>query len=115
MRPGLYDWPPQYAGDTGDTMAFVVLANDIPTDLTGATIKMQVRDCVSRAPVLDLSSAIGAAIVITDPTNGKFRVGYYQVPDLPGAFRYDLEITSSAGAVKTYLQGSFIIEGDVTK
>lgn len=115
MRPGTFDWPPQYAGDTVRPYQFLILENDEPVAITGCTIRMQVRASQSEAPILDLSSAVGASIVITDGPNGAFRVGNFRNPQTCGSFTYDLEVTFPDGRVQTYFRGSYVIEGDITR
>lgn len=114
MRPGLYDWPPQYAGDTADALSFTIQRNSVAVDLTDASIKMQVRACAGQLPILDLSTTDGTSIVITDAINGIFRVGYHPVPTMAGAYQYDVQVTFPTGDVKTYFKGSYVIEGEVT-
>ena len=114
MRPGTFDWPAQYAGDTADTIGFTVVQDDIPVVLTGAQIRMQVRASVGSAPILDLSIA-GGQIAIVDGGNGIFRVGNYLNPATPGSYIYDLEVSFPDGRVKTYFRGSYVIESEVTR
>jgi len=116
MRPGIFDWPAQYAGDTAGSQSFTITRNELPIDLTGAVVRMQVRECGRPIPILSLSSAAGGTgIVIVDAPNGMIRVGYFRNPPAPGAYVYDLEVTFADGTVKTYLRGSYTIDGEVTQ
>ena len=115
MLPGTFDWPAQYAGDTAGAQSFNISRNGIPINLTGAVVRMQVRECGRPIPVLDLASNDGVSIVITDAESGMFRVGYYRNPPAPGSYVYDLEVTFPDGSVKTYLRGSYTIAGEVTQ
>ena len=115
MRPGTFDWPPQYSGDTVSQYQFLILENGEPVSITGSTIKMQVRASRSEPPILDLSTADGVSIVITDGPNGTLRVGNFRNPEVSGAFSYDLEVTFPDGRVKTYFRGSYVIDGDITR
>lgn len=114
MRPGLFDWPPQYAGDTADTISFTVERNGEAVDLTGSSIRMQVRECVRHVPILSLSTDDGVSIVVTDGPSGKFRVGQYKIPTASGSYQYDVEVTFPDGVVKTYLKGNYVIDGEIT-
>lgn len=114
MLPGLFDWPAQYAGDTAGAQSFTIMRNGLPINLTDAVVRMQVRECGRPVPILDLTSEDGQSIVITDALAGKLRIGYYRNPPAPGSYVYDLEVTFPDGQVKTYLKGSYTIEGEVT-
>lgn len=114
MRPGTFDWPAQYAGDTADTIGFTMVQGGVPVVITGAQIRMQVRQNAQADPVLDLSTA-GGEIAILDGENGTFRVGNYRNPSSAGSFVYDVEVTFPDGRVKTYFRGSYVIEGEVTR
>jgi len=115
MRPGTFDWPVQYAGDTARPLSFTILEGGEPVDITGCQIRMQVRSCLGEDPILDLSVSDGLSIAITDATNGRMRVGNYPNPQVSGAFVYDLEVTFPDGRVQTFFRGSYVIEGDVTR
>lgn len=116
MRPGTFDWPAQYAGDTARPLSFTIIEGGEPVDISNCQIKMQVRSCrAGELPILDLSSQDGVSIAITDGPNGMFRVGNYLNPVVSGAFIYDLQMTFPDGRVHTYFRGSYVIDGDVTQ
>lgn len=115
MRPGTFNWPVQYAGDTARPWQFTIKEGEDTVDITDCQIKMQVRGCDGKPPILDLSTDDGLSIAITDAPNGMFRVGHFQNPSLPGAYSYDLQVSFPDGRVQTFLRGHYIIEGEVTK
>lgn len=115
MRPGTFDWPVQYAGDTARPLSFSILEGGDPVNITGCTVRMQVRSCPGEEPILDLSSDDGLSIAITDGPGGQLRVGNYANPQVNDAFIYDLEVTFPDGRVQTFFRGSYVIEGDVTR
>lgn len=115
MLPKTFDWPAQYAGDTASTVNLIILDGEVPVDISGSLIEMQVRPASGKAPVLELSTADGLSIAITDGPNGMFRVGLHQNPETAGAFIYDIQVTFVTGRVQTYFRGSYLIEDDVTR
>ncbi|MBO9431602.1 hypothetical protein [Sulfitobacter sp. R18_1] len=114
MMPGCYDWPAQYSGDTAWPFTLVFNKYGEPTDLSGAVIKMQVRNSRTGAVVLELTSAVSAGIDITSVTKGEATIGNYEVPDVPGVHVYDLQIIFPDNVVRTYLHGHYPIHKQVT-
>ena len=101
-----------YNNDTYEGCNFEVLVNELPLDLTSATIEMQVRINRNTDPVIDIDTASG--ITITDATAGKFKIDKQVFSAEPDIYEYDIQITLSGGEIKTYIKGRFIIEGDIT-
>lgn len=102
-------------GDTFDEVAFSIAINGVPVDLTGATIKMQLKKNDNLLiPILSLTSAGSAGITITSPTGGLFKINS-QIIDIEAFnYVYDIQFTLASGVVKTYISGNFIIQKDVT-
>ena len=86
----------------------------ISHDLTGASIKFQVKRRRSdRTALLEFNTANGG-IVIADAVAGLISIGK-QTIDLPaGVYYYDIEITLGSGDVITVQEGSWEIVADVT-
>jgi hypothetical protein len=87
-----------------------------PFVLTGWTARMQVRARrAAGAPLLDLTSTPAAGIVIASNVL-TVTVTAAQTAALPaGRAVYDVEIVSPAGEVTRLVEGSFIVEGEVTR
>lgn len=103
-------------GDTFDEVAFQLNINDAAVNLTGATIRMQLRKNYSdTAAALSLTSVASAGITITNAAAGQFKINT-QIIDIPVYnYVYDIQITLSSGVVKTYVQGGFNITNEVTR
>ena len=102
-----------YNNDTYNGCLVEVIVNTVPLNLTGASIKMQVRKIRENAPVIEIDTDAG--ITITDAANGKFQIDEQVFTvETPGTFLYDIEITLLDGTVKTYVKGNFVITGDIT-
>jgi len=93
---------------------FQLKANDIPIDLTGAFVEIQVRQTpTSSTAVMTLDSndngiTLGGVdlnqITINSP-----------VTATAGGYVYDMTIQFPNGNVKTYIWGSFIVYADITQ
>jgi hypothetical protein len=103
-------------GDTFDQVNFELKVNGIAKNLTGATIRMQLRKSADEATTaLSLTSVANAGITITSPLNGLFRINT-QIIDIPVFdYEYDVEITFSDATVKTYISGYFTITQEITR
>jgi hypothetical protein len=103
-------------GDTFDEVAFQLKINDTVVDLTGATIKMQLRKSYSdTAAALSLTSVSSAGITITDAVTGQFKINSQIIDIEVYNYVYDIQITLASGVVKTYVQGGFNITNEVTR
>ena len=103
-------------GDTFDEVVFQVKINNIVVDLTGATIKMQLRKNYSdTSAALSLTSVSSAGITITDAATGQFKINSQIIDIEVYNYVYDIQITLASGVVKTYVQGGFNITNEVTR
>lgn len=75
-------------------------------DLTGATILAQLRKSATSSTSVTLDAEI------TDDVNGVFTFGQEEA-DTGGV--YDVQITMSGGAVRTYLGGQLLVSQDVSR
>lgn len=103
-----------YAGDK-NRFAVEITAADTPVNLAGAEITTQ-----ARLTRLDDNVAVAAEIEPVDLENGKFMISWGDVRTLLGdaaAWRgvWDLQIRFSDDLPETYLAGSFLARGDVTR
>jgi hypothetical protein len=103
-------------GDTFSLVAFRIKKNGTDINLTGATIRMQLRknyEDVSAA--LSLTSVSSAGITITDAATGQFKINTQIINIEVYNYVYDIEIALSSGEVKTYIKGGFNVTPEVTR
>jgi hypothetical protein len=85
-----------------------------PVDLTGATVRSQVRERYDDAsPIVSFTTAIDA-----DPTTGIFTLSLTDAQTAAFSFTkalYDIEIVYSDASVDRILQGNVILSKEVTK
>jgi hypothetical protein len=110
-----YTIPPALRGDTWPGIASITIqTSGVPVSLSGANIKMQLREDIDSPVALELSTNNGG-ITITDPLNGVFQLPP-QIIDVPfDTYNYDIQVTFPNGTVKTYLAGTWQITPDVTE
>lgn len=86
-----------------------------PVDLTGATARMQVRDSIGGALLLELTSDNGG-LAITGAGTLTRTLSAAQTAALTWAEGvYDLEIEYADGTVQRYLQGAVTVSREVTR
>jgi len=103
-------------GDTFNEVAFEVKKNGTAINLTGATIKMQLRKQYSDvSAVLSLTSVGSAGITITNATAGQFKINAQIIDIEVFNYVYDIQFTLSNGEVKTYVKGGFNVTPEVTR
>lgn len=88
-----------------------------PIDITGADIRMQIRQHITDLTVLAEYSVTTTHITITDAVNGVFTVNIPAADTAPLEFRdatYDIEIVL-AGIVDKVVRGKAFVELSVTR
>lgn len=108
-----YNFNPHVKGDTYRGTKFTITIGGDPADLTGASIRMQLRTQPMH-PVKSEISTANSMISITDPTAGEFTINKVKIDFPAGNYYYDCEITFADGSVKTYFGGRFPIVQDIT-
>jgi len=101
-------------GDTFDEVAFSIKINNIALDLTGATIKMQLKKSSNSPASLSLTSVSSAGITITSPSAGLFKINEQIIDIEVFNYAYDIQLTLASGVVKTYVSGTFNITKEIT-
>lgn len=101
-----------YKNDTL-SLNFEMKVNDVPLDLTGSTIRLQVRPSAG-SNTLTLSLTAGNGINITGTDSNIVTINKL-ITIAAGDYVYDLEIQFANGEVKTYVQGAFKVTEDITK
>lgn len=115
-RPAIFDFPAHYQSDglSSFTITLRHRGGD-PVDLTGATVRMQLRSQLTNAVEYTFGTSRANSELIIEPD------GVIRFPDInswgikPGKYWYDLEVTDSRGFVRTYLRGSWNVNNDVTR
>jgi hypothetical protein len=102
-------------GDTFEAVNFALVKNSVVVNLTGATIRMQLRSECGGLIALSLTSVANAGITITNAAGGLFRINQQIINIASGNYLYDLEILFADNTVKTWLSGEFLIECDITR
>lgn len=114
MTPGIYNFTEVVKGDVFDEKTLTITKGITPINLTGATIKMDIRI----KPGYDYAKRLStenSGITITNATGGVFKINKF-ICDIDAAvYRYDIQITFQNGDVKTYLAGTFTVLQDVTR
>lgn len=100
-------------GNTFEQMPFELLQNNVPIDLTGAEIKMQLRKECNGVVYLELDQDNG--ITITDAVNGRFQIDEQIINIAAGNYKYDIRITFGDGTVKTWIKGDFLVICNITQ
>jgi len=83
-----------------------------PIDLQNATIYIHVRKGCGGTLALSLTN--GDGLTITGADNNQISIS--KLVDIEkGTYKWDLQVTYSSGIVKTYIEGEFVVQDDVTK
>jgi hypothetical protein len=100
--------------DTYSGVEFTVLVNNVALNLTGYTMKMQVRKRYGDIAVITIDTTKG--LTITSAAAGKFKIDsqIFSVA-IPDTYLYDIQFTDLDKNIKTYISGNFTIIGDVTQ
>jgi hypothetical protein len=110
-----YDFKDQVRGDTFKGAEFEVLENGVAVNLANYRIRMHLRTAADSTQIQHLFDTDNATITITDALAGKF-VLEPVIINLPARmYVYDIEFTSPAGVVRTWVRGNFPIVADVTR
>lgn len=109
MTPGTYN----LALYRGDTYSWTIkvwqdAAHTVPTDLTGATAKAEIRDRTGGTTIVPLTCTL------TPPNTIVMKLATAQWTGMPPAGVWDLQITYADGTVTTVLAGSVTVTPDVT-
>ena len=113
MTPAIANYKNFVRGDTIDERLFTIKKTinsvESPVDLTSCSIKVDfvfLNTCIRKQ--------LGDGLTMIDAAQGKFKIDSFSLSKA-GTWDYDIEITFTNGAVKTWVKGEIIIENDVTK
>lgn len=102
-------------GDTWAGITVEFLIDSDPVDLSGATIKMQLRKSYCDSVIALEFLTEDSTIVIDNPLTGTFSVEPRIIDIAAKQYVYDLEVTLASGRVVTIVQGKFTILPTVTR
>jgi len=110
-----YNIPPALRGDTWPGIVSITIqTSGVPVSLSGASIKMQLREDIDAPVALELSTDNGL-IINTKPLSGTFQIPP-QIINIPfGTYNYDIQVTFPNGIVTTYIAGTWLITPDITQ
>lgn len=115
MAQQTYNIPDHVKGDTFEGVQFNVTVNGSALNLTGATIKMQLKPNANPGTTATLTLDTTDGITITDAVNGQFEIDQQVIDIAADCYYYDIQITLSGGSVKTYIKGNWNITQDITE
>lgn len=92
-------------------------SNDALVDLSGYTARMQVRPTIDddQTAVLSLTTENGRILLGGTSGTVDLLVTAQDMAVTEGQYVYDLEMVSSAAQVTRLVQGTFVVNGEVTK
>jgi hypothetical protein len=99
---------------TFNAVPFQILIGDVPLDLTGAIIEIDVKKDACSTPILALTSVDSAGITITDAVDGWFSINEQYIDVKPCNYQYDIKITLADLSVKRYVGGLFQVVTTIT-
>lgn len=102
-------------GDTFEAVNFELLVNSVALNITGCTLRMQLRKEYGGIVYLSLTSVASAGITITSAVNGLFKINKQIINIDANNYIYDIELLKADGTVKTYISGNFYVTNDVTR
>lgn len=102
-------------GDTFEAVNFQMLVNSVALDLTGCTLRMQLRKEYGGVVFLSLTSVANAGITITNASTGSFKINKQIINIDANNYIYDIELHKQNGDVKTYISGNFSVINDITR
>ena len=102
-------------GDTFELVNFQMLVNSVALNLTGCTLRMQLRKEYGGIVYLSLTSVASAGITITTAASGLFKINKQIIDIDANNYIYDIELIKADGTVKTYISGNFYVTNDVTR
>ena len=110
-----YNFKEHIKGDTFLPVEFQIKDGGSPKNLTDYRIRMHLRrSSTQTSPLVFAFDTDDGTIDIFDAADGKFRLTE-RVIDIPAFdYRYDIEFTSPAGVVRTWIRGVFPVKPEVT-
>jgi len=92
---------------------FQLSANNIPIDLTGANVEIQVR-MRPNSTTASMTLTLGNGITVGGLNSNQITINY-DVNISAGSYVYDMTIQFPNDNIKTYIWGNFIVYQDITQ
>jgi len=115
-KPAIFDFPAHYQSDgLGSFTITLRYKGGAPVDLTGASVRMQLRNQLTNTVEYTFGTSDAEGLLIIEEG------GVVKFPSIKswgikaGKYRYDLEVTDGDGFVRTYLKGAWNVAADITK
>lgn len=105
---------PHTSGDTWRGLSLSLSINSAPMDLTGASIKMQMRKNPAAAAFEYSWSTADGSITIDNPLSGAFTINK-RVISGKDTLHFDIQVTDALGDIRTMVSGTLPITQDVTR
>lgn len=93
---------------------FGLFANQVPIDLTGSFVEIQIRPSINSSTVTATLDSDGNGITVGGVDNNLILVDY-QVTFAAGPYVYDMTVVFPGDFVKTYIWGTFVVYQDITQ
>lgn len=110
-----------YAGATyKKTFQWTIVngTTSVPVDITGSTIRMQIREKINSPAILIELTTANNRIRLTDATNGVFQLYLTDAETSALGFKtgvYDIEIKLFNNEVERFVEGVVIVHPEVTR
>lgn len=96
------------------SQVMVLTANEVPIDLTGSDIEIQVRKKPNSENAEMTLTENNGGITVGGVDNNQITINY-PVDIAAGTYVYDMVVLFPNGNEKTYIWGNFIVYEDITK
>ena len=115
MAAQQYNFPSHKRGDTFNGVSFQVLVDGQPLDLTGASLRMQVRQNPKSPKPSAEFTLDNQGLLLTNAPEGRFQFPAQIINLQPYDYYYDIEFTLASGVRKTWITGRWPITSDVSR
>ncbi len=116
MIPGKYNMVCPQGSTFVQELTYSV--NDVPVDLTGYSVSMQVREKHASKTAVASATSVGGLGGIEILGGGMIRItmdAAFTATLVAKDYVYDIELTTPAGVVNRILEGKFIVTPEVTR
>jgi len=111
-----YNFKDHKKGDTFEGVTFEIKVNGSALDLTGASLKMELRALEKTGAIAaTFTDSSSGGLTITDESNGIFKFDKQVIDITAQTYYYDIQITLASGDVKSYIEGTWNIVQDITQ
>lgn len=113
MIPAIHNLPDVYRGDTMKEVRFELLRNEVPIDLTGASIRCDFK-LKNGSQTFRFSKANDKISVNEPSSDGKFTIKATIIDFPAGVYNYDIQVSLADGTINTFVAGTMKVIQDVT-